>query len=237
MQPARILIVEDESGIAELVALNLRHQGYAPIWAADADAAQREIESMLPDAVVLDWMLPDASGIELARRWRAYERTRHLPILMLTARTADTDKVVALDAGADDYVTKPFSMIELLARVRALLRRQVRREAAEVLCIDALQLDPASYRVLWKGRLLRVGAAEFRLLQFLMQNPEKVHSRRDLLGRIWGTHLELEERTIDVHVKRLRDALGPARELVETVRSVGYRITAHPLDPGLRRAA
>lgn len=232
MQPARILIVEDESGIAELLALNLRHQGFVTVCAGDADSAQRELEAAPPDLVVLDWMLPDVSGIELARRWRASGRTRHLPVLMLTARAADADKVVALDAGVDDYLTKPFSMNELLARVRALLRRQLPPQAAEIVCIDALQLDPAAHRVLWKGRTLRVGAAEFRLLHFLMLHPELVHSRSDLLARIWGTHLQLDLRTIDVHIKRLRDALGPARALVETVRGAGYRITAHPAERG-----
>lgn len=228
MQAPRILIVEDEPGIAELVALNLRHQGYAPVWAVDAESAQREVDAAVPDAVLLDWMLPNVSGLDIVRRWRASDRTRHLPIMMLTARAADADKVAALDAGADDYVAKPFSMSELLARVRALLRRRPANEAAQTLSVDALELDPATHRVLWKGRVLRLGPSEFRLLHFLMQHPERVHSRSDLLHRLWGSDLPLEERTIDVHIKRLRDALGPARELVETVRRAGYRITAQP---------
>jgi two-component system, OmpR family, phosphate regulon response regulator PhoB len=229
MQSARILIVEDEPGIAELVAANLRHHGYAPLWACDADTAQREFDALAPDAVVLDWMLPDASGCDLARRWRARDRSGHLGILMLTARVAEADKIAALDAGADDYLTKPFSPNELVARLRALLRRCVPSEAASILCVDALQLDAAAHRVLWKGRMLRLGPAEYRLLHFLMQHPEQVHSRGELLRRLWGDHLDVEERTVDVHVKRLRDALGPARELVETVRGAGYRITAQPL--------
>jgi two-component system phosphate regulon response regulator PhoB len=225
----RILVVEDEPAIAELIAVNLRHNGFAPVWAEDGDAAQREIDAVLPDAILLDWMLPGQPGVMLARRWRADARTRGIPILMLTARGDESDKVTALDAGADDYVTKPFSTQELLARIRAVLRRRTPEKTKESVTLDDLALDGAAHRVSWKGRPLKVGPTEFKLLQFLMQHPERVHSRQQLLDRVWGDHVFIEERTVDVHVKRLREALGAAGSLVETVRGAGYRITAQPL--------
>jgi two-component system phosphate regulon response regulator PhoB len=224
----RILIVEDEPAIAELVAVNLRHNGMAPVWAEDGDSAQREIDAVLPDAILLDWMLPGQTGLSLARRWRADTRTKGIPILMLTARGDEPDKVAGLDAGADDYITKPFSTQELLARIRAVLRRRAPEKAAESVTIGDLVLDAAAHRVTWQGKPLRLGPTEFRLLQYLMAHPERVHGRQQLLDKVWGDHVFLEERTVDVHVKRLREALGAGGTLVETVRGAGYRITARP---------
>jgi two-component system phosphate regulon response regulator PhoB len=224
----RILIVEDEPAIAELVAVNLRHNGLEPVWAEDGAAAQREIDAVLPDAILLDWMLPGQSGVALARRWRADARTKTIPILMLTARGDEPDKVAGLDAGADDYITKPFSTQELLARIRAVLRRRAPEKSAETVSLGALVLDGAAHRVSWQGRPLKIDPTEYKLLHFLMKHPERVHSRQQLLDRVWGDHVFLEERTVDVHVKRLREALGEAGALVETVRGAGYRITAQP---------
>lgn len=224
----RVLIVEDEPAIAELVAVNLRHNGLSPVWAEDGDAAQREIDAVLPDAILLDWMLPGQSGLMLARRWRADPRTKAIPILMLTARGDEPDKVAGLDAGADDYITKPFSTQELLARIRAVLRRRAPEKADETVTLGGLTLDAAAHRVSWNGRPLKIGPTEFKLLHYLMKHPERVHSRQQLLDKVWGDHVFIEERTVDVHVKRLREALGPGGALVETVRGAGYRITAQP---------
>ena len=224
----RILIVEDEPAIAELIAVNLRHNGMAPVWTEDGEAAQREIDAVLPDAILLDWMLPGASGVQLARRWRGDARTRGIPILMLTARGDEPDKVAGLDAGADDYITKPFSTQELLARIRAVLRRRMPEKSEETVTLGGITLDAAAHRVLWNGRPVKMGPTEFKLLHFLMKHPERVHSRQQLLDRVWGDHVFIEERTVDVHVKRLRESLGPGGVLVETVRGAGYRITAQP---------
>jgi len=233
----RILIVEDEPAIAELIAVNLRHNGLTPVWSEDGESAQREIDAVLPDAILLDWMLPGQTGVALARRWRADPRTKGIPILMLTARGDEADKVSGLDAGADDYVTKPFSTQELLARIRAVLRRRAPEKTSEVVSISALTLDGAAHRVSWQGRPIKLGPTEFKLLHFLMRHPERVHSRQQLLDRVWGDHVYIEERTVDVHVKRLREALGPvAGALVETVRGAGYRLTAQPV-AGAREAA
>ena len=225
----RILIVEDEPAIAELIAVNLRHNGMSPVWSEDGEAAQREIDAVLPDAILLDWMLPGQTGVALARRWRGEARTKAVPILMLTARGDEADKVSGLDAGADDYITKPFSTQELLARIRAVLRRRTPEKSEETVALAGLALDAAAHRVTWQGRPVKLGPTEFKLLHFLMKHPERVHSRQQLLDRVWGDHVFIEERTVDVHVKRLREALGPAAgALVETVRGAGYRITALP---------
>ena len=170
-------------------------------------------------------MLPGASGISLARKWRADARTKAVPILMLTARSDEPDKIQGLDAGADDYITKPFSTQELLARMRAVLRRRTPEQVKETLTVGALQLDGATYRVSHQGSELKLGPTEFKLLNFLMNYPERVHSRSQLLDKVWGDHVFIEERTVDVHVKRLREALGQAGSMVETVRGAGYRIT------------
>ncbi|MCM2251370.1 MAG: phosphate regulon transcriptional regulator PhoB [Ramlibacter sp.] len=226
-QPLRILIVEDEPAIAELICVNLRHNGFQPVWAEDGSAAQRELDAVLPDAILLDWMLPEHSGLALARKWRSSARTRPVPILMLTARGDEADKVAGLDAGADDYITKPFSTKELLARLRAVLRRRAPEQASDTVAIGELVLDAATHRVSWRGRSLKTGPTEFRLLHYLMTNPERVHSRSQLLDKVWGDHVFIEERTVDVHVKRLRESLGPAAgRMIETVRGAGYRLAA-----------
>lgn len=225
----RVLIVEDEPAIAELIAVNLRHNGFEPVWADDGDAAQRELNAALPDVILLDWMLPAQSGLLLARKWRADTRTKQIPILMLTARGDEPDKVAGLDAGADDYITKPFSTQELLARIRAVLRRRAPEQAKDAIAIGELTLDAATYRVSFEGQPLKVGPTEFKLLHFLMKHAERVHSRSQLLDKVWGDHVYIEERTVDVHVKRLREALGSASKMVETVRGAGYRVTAQPV--------
>ncbi|HET6828487.1 MAG TPA: phosphate regulon transcriptional regulator PhoB [Ramlibacter sp.] len=222
---ARILIVEDEPAIAELIAVNLRHNGFQPVWAEDGTLAQREIDTAIPDAILLDWMLPGQSGLALARKWRGEARTKAVPILMLTARGDEPDKVAGLDAGADDYITKPFSTQELLARIRAVLRRRAPEPADESLAVGELKLDAATHRVSWRGHPLKLGPTEFKLLQYLMKHPERVHSRSQLLDKVWGDHVFIEERTVDVHVKRLRESLGTAGALIETVRGAGYRLT------------
>lgn len=222
----RILVVEDEPAIAELISVNLRHNGFQPIWVADGEGAQREINEVLPDAILLDWMLPGHSGVTLARRWRADPRVKPVPILMITARGDEPDKVAGLDAGADDYITKPFSTQELLARIRAVLRRRAPENLADSVSIGGLHLDAATHRVSFDDRLLKLGPTEFKLLHYLMKHAERVHSRGQLLDKVWGDHVYIEERTVDVHVKRLREALGEAGAMVETVRGVGYRLTA-----------
>ena len=226
MKRARVLIVEDESAIAELIAVNLRHNGFDPVWAEDGASAQRELDAVLPDVILLDWMLPGSSGLVLARKWRADVRTKGVPILMLTARGDEPDKVAGLDAGADDYITKPFSTQELLARIRAVLRRRAPEQASDVVRLGELVLDGTTHRVSYRDEALRLGPTEFKLLNYLMHHAERVHSRAQLLDRVWGAHVFIEERTVDVHIKRLREALGEAGAMIETVRGVGYRLTA-----------
>lgn len=226
MKIARVLVVEDEPAIAELIGVNLRHHGMLAVLAADGEAAQAHIDEVLPDVILLDWMLPGQSGIQLARRWRADARTKTTPILMLTARGDEPDKIAGLDAGADDYITKPFSTQELLARIRAVLRRRAPEQASDVVRLGGLQLDGATHRVSFNEQAVKLGPTEFKLLNYLMHHAERVHSRSQLLDRVWGDHVFIEERTVDVHVKRLREALGEAGSLVETVRGVGYRLTA-----------
>jgi two-component system phosphate regulon response regulator PhoB len=222
----RVLIVEDESAIAELIAVNLRHNGMSPVWAEDGERAQLEIDAVLPDMILLDWMLPGQSGVALAKKWRNDPRTRQVPILMLTARSEENDKVSGLDAGADDYITKPFSTQELLARIRAVLRRRAPEQAGGSVTIGPLSLDASTYRVTFQGQGIKLGPTEFKLLNHLMRHPERVHTRGQLLDKVWGDHVFIEERTVDVHVKRLREALGAAGAMVETVRGAGYRLTA-----------
>jgi two-component system phosphate regulon response regulator PhoB len=223
----RVLVVEDEPAIAELVAVNLRHNGFQPIWAADGDMAQRELDAVLPDVILLDWMLPGQSGLQLAKKWRASARTKAIPILMITARGDEPDKVAGLDAGADDYITKPFSTQELLARIRAVLRRRAPESVNDSVTVGALVLDAATHRITYQNQELKLGPTEFKLLHYLMKHAERVHSRSQLLDKVWGDHVFIEERTVDVHVKRLREALGAAGALVETVRGAGYRLTAN----------
>ena len=226
-----VLVVEDESAIAELISLNLRHAGFDVTLAATADQAQAVVDGVLPDLVLLDWMLPGQSGLALAKRWRADARTKEMPVIMLTARNEEVDKIAGLDAGADDYLTKPFSTKELMARIRALLRRKAPEALDSAVEVAGLRLDPATRRVtrLMPGGLreVKIGPTEFRLLHFLMTHTERVHSRAQLLDRVWGDHVFIEERTVDVHIKRLREALQPVEcaALIETVRGAGYRLT------------
>jgi two-component system phosphate regulon response regulator PhoB len=224
---AQILIVEDEPAIRELLALNLRHAGFDPLQAADAASARRQIDAALPDLLLLDWMLPDQSGVDLARALRADSRTREMPIIMLTARSAESDKLGGFDAGADDYVTKPFSPRELVARVRALLRRRAPEASDDPVEVAGLRLEPETFRVIAGGQALRMGPTEFRLLHYLMKNLDRVLSRGKLLDGVWGDHVFIEERTVDVHIGRLRKALSrgaPGFDPIRTVRSAGYAL-------------
>ena len=222
----RILVVEDEPAIAELIAVNLRHNGFAPTVVFDGDAAQREVDAVLPDVILLDWMLPGESGVSLAKRWRSLDRLKTVPIILLTARSEESDKVQGLDSGADDYITKPFSTQELLARIRAVLRRRAPEAVNDSVQVGALTLDAATHRVTLDGQELKIGPTEFKLLHYFMKHPERVHSRASLLDRIWGDHVFIEERTVDVHVKSLREGLGAASSMIETVRGAGYRLSA-----------
>lgn len=225
----RVLVVEDEPAIAELIAVNLRHNGFAPTVVFDGLAAQREVDAVLPDVILLDWMLPGESGASLARQWRRQERTKTVPILMLTARSDESDKVQGLDAGADDYITKPFSTQELLARIRAVLRRRAPQIVNDSVQVGPLTLDAATYRVSYDGQELKIGPTEFKLLHYLMKHAERVHTRASLLDKIWGDHVYIEERTVDVHIKRLRESLGAGGVLIETVRGAGYRLSVQAL--------
>ena len=224
---SHILVVEDETAIAELISINLRHAGFEVTIAATAEQAQAAVDGVVPDLIILDWMLPGQSGLALAKRWRGETRTRELPVIMLTARADETDKIAGLDAGADDYLTKPFSTNELMARIRAVLRRKAPEALDAVVEVGVLKIDPATRRVSRGDTEVKVGATEFRLLHFFMTHPERVHSRAQLLDRVWGDHVFIEERTVDVHVKRLREALSPVRcaQMIETVRGAGYRLT------------
>ena len=232
----RILIVEDELSISELIAINLTHAGYEVQQAFQTEEATLQMRDALPDLMILDWMLPGKSGVQFARELRANERTAGIPILMLTAKSEEADKIQGLDSGADDYMTKPFSTRELVARVNALLRRQSRVPTNDDLMIlGALRLDPVTHRVTaeWPQSTRReiiVGPTEFRLLKFLMSAPERVHSRAQLLDQVWGNEVFIEERTVDVHIRRLRVALAVAKcdVFIETVRGVGYRATRNP---------
>ena len=224
---SHILVVEDESAIAELISINLRHAGFEVTIAGTAEQAQAAVDGVLPDLIILDWMLPGQSGVALAKRWRAEARTRELPVIMLTARAEEADKITGLDAGADDYLTKPFSTNELMARIRALLRRKAPEALDAAVAVGVLKIDPATRRVTRGDADVKVGATEFRLLHFFMTHPERVHSRAQLLDRVWGDHVFIEERTVDVHVQRLREALGPVQcaHMIEPVRGAGYRLT------------
>jgi two-component system phosphate regulon response regulator PhoB len=225
-----ILIVEDEPAIQELVSFSCSSSGFAVRRADSVDAARAAIRNELPDLVILDWMLPDRAGIELLRDLRAEERTRQLPIIMLTARSAEADRVSGLDAGADDYVVKPFSPRELVSRVRAVFRRRAPQHSGEALDYGPLRIDPVRHEVAVDGKPIKMGLAEFRLLKFLIGHPERVFSRSQLLDSVWGDHVFIEERTVDVHVLRLRKALmvANAHRLVQTVRGLGYRLSARP---------
>jgi two-component system phosphate regulon response regulator PhoB len=225
---ASILVVEDEPAIQELLRVNLEDAGFAVSAVADAESAQTVIRDRLPDLVLLDWMLPGQSGLAFARTLRANARTRELPIIMVTARSEEADRVAGLEAWVDDYVTKPFSPRELKARVKSVLRRRAPEAAQETLEVGALKLDPLAHRVVADGHQVALGPTEFRLLRFLMARPERVHTRAQLLDQVWGDHVYIEERTVDVHIRRLRLALEPSGHdsMIETVRGSGYRLAA-----------
>ena len=226
--PGRILIVEDEQAIREMVCLALDQAGFECVQAADTVEAQRHILAGLPDLVLLDWMLPGMSGIDYARKLRHDKLTQAVPVVMLTARTQEEDKVRGLDTGADDYIIKPFSPRELIARIKALLRRTAPQATDEPVEVKGLTLDPVTHRVLAGERKLSLGPMEFRLLHFFMTHPERVHSRERILDSVWGTNVYVEERTVDVHIRRLRKALTSSghERLIQTVRGAGYRLSA-----------
>lgn len=226
--PANILVVEDEPAIQELLALNLTQAGHNPIRALSVEQAQQMMREMQPDLIILDWMLPGMSGIEFARRLKSDEYTKSIPIIMLTARGEEVDKVRGLEIGADDYVTKPFSPRELNARIKAVLRRRAPQMTDDPIESGGLRLDPVTHRVTGNGEALDLGPTEFKLLHYLMSNPERVHSRAQVLDRVWGDRVFVEDRTVDVHIRRLRQALTLSghEEMIQTVRGVGYRFSA-----------
>ena len=227
MEEKSILVVEDERAIREMVVFTLKRAGFAVREAEDANAARHAMADRRPDLVLLDWMLPDLSGLELARSLRREDATRELPIIMLTARAAEDDKVLGLESGADDYLTKPFSSRELVARIQALLRRASGAEG-DTLAVGKLKLDPASHRVNADSAEVTLGPTEYRLLKFFMSQPERVFSRAQVLDRVWGGNVYIEERTVDVHIRRLRKALTPhgCESYIQTVRGSGYRLSA-----------
>lgn len=224
----RILVVEDEPAIRELLRVNLVDAGYEVQEASDAESAQGLLNAALPDLLLLDWMLPGQSGLAWAKRLRADNRTRDIPIIMVTARSEEADRVAGLEAWVDDYVTKPFSPRELKARIKSVLRRRAPEAAQEALSVGPLKLDPVTHRVTVNDDTVIMGPTEFRLLRYLIARPERVHSRAQLLDQVWGDHVYIEERTVDVHIRRLRVALEPfgAADLIETVRGSGYRLAA-----------
>ncbi len=235
-----ILLVEDEVAIQELIALNLKRAGYSVLCAERADQAKLLINNVLPDLVLLDWMLPDVSGLEFARKLRQEARTQSIPIIMLTARTQENDKISGLEAGADDYITKPFSPRELQARIKAVLRRRLPEMSEEIIELGGLRLDPATHRVHVRNNNgtsqlteINLGPTEFRLLHFLMAYKDRVHSRAQLLDRVWGDHVFIEDRTVDVHIRRLRKVLEAVckESLVQTVRGAGYRFSVEYQEP------
>ena len=224
---ANILIVEDESPILELLALNISQAGYNPLRAISAEHAEKLINEALPDIILLDWMLPGMSGIDFAKKLRSNALTKTIPIIMLTARSDELDKVKGLEVGADDYITKPFSPRELNARIKAVLRRKAPELTEDVLKINGLELNPVSHRVTGNNKLLEMGPTEFRLLHFFMSNPERVYSRSQLLDKVWGSQIFIEDRTVDVHIRRLRNILTQSQHenLIQTVRGSGYRLS------------
>ena len=224
---ANILIVEDESPILELLALNISQAGYNPLRAISAEHAEKLISEALPDIILLDWILPGMSGIDFAKKLRSNALTKTIPIIMLTARSDELDKVKGLEVGADDYITKPFSPRELNARIKAVLRRKAPELTEDLLKINGLELDPVSHRVTGNNKPLEMGPTEFRLLHFFMSNPERVYSRSQLLDKVWGSQIFIEDRTVDVHIRRLRNILAQSQHenLIQTIRGSGYRFS------------
>lgn len=227
MTTKRILVVEDERPIREMIAFSLKRAGYAVQEAEDCRSARALVVDQRPDLLLVDWMLPDMSGLELTRQLKRERETRDLPVILLTARASEGDKVAGLEGGADDYVTKPFSPRELLARIQAVLRRSVPEVADECVELGGLSLDKAGHRVMAGTRVVTLGPTEYRMLEFFMTHPERVYTREQLLDRVWGGNVYVEERTIDVHIRRLRKALEEygLDALVQTVRGAGYRFS------------
>lgn len=222
-----ILVVDDESAIREMVCMALGQQGYQCDESADAHKAEARIRSAPPDMVLLDWMMPGMSGLELVQRLRRQPETREIPVILLTARAEEEDLIRGLKGGADDYITKPFSTRELVARIEAVLRRRRGGTAAEVLSYNSLAMDVTAHRVTCNGEVVEIGPTEFKLLRFFMENPNQVFSREQMLNNVWGLNVYVEERTVDVHIRRLRKALAPggADGLIQTVRGSGYRFS------------
>ena len=225
---ANILIVEDEPAIQELLALNIIQAGHQPIRALTVEQAQLIMQDTIPDLILLDWMLPGMSGIEFARKLKADEISKSIPIIMLTARGEEADKSRGLEVGADDYVTKPFSPRELNARIKAVLRRRAPQMTEDPIEAGGLRLDPTTHRVTANNKTIDLGPTEFKLLHYFMSNAERVHSRSQLLDRVWGDKVFVEDRTVDVHIRRLRFALEASghENLIQTVRGAGYRFSA-----------
>lgn len=223
----RLLVVEDEPAVSELIRVNLAHAGFSVQEAETAETAWQILVETVPDAVLLDWMLPGMSGFQFVRHMRADSRARDVPVIMLTARSDEVDKIAALEAGADDYVTKPFSPRELIARVKAVLRRRDPLMFEETVELGGLRLVPVTRKASAKGENIVLGPTEFRLLHFLMTHSERVHSRGQLLDHVWGGRTVIEERTVDVHIRRLRSVLEnhALESLVQTVRGIGYRFS------------
>jgi two-component system phosphate regulon response regulator PhoB len=225
--PANILVVEDEPAIQELLALNITQAGHNAIRALSAEIAQDLMRETIPDLILLDWMLPGVNGLEFARKLKSDALTKNIPIIMLTARGEEYDKVRGLEVGADDYVTKPFSPRELNARIKAVLRRRAPQMTDDPIEVHGLRLDPTTHRVTGNQKTIDLGPTEFRLLHFFMTNPERVHTRSQLLDKVWGDRVFVEDRTVDVHIRRLRNALSISghEDLIQTVRGAGYRLS------------
>ena len=225
--PANILVVEDEPAIQELLALNITQAGHNAMRALSAEHAQELLRETMPDLILLDWMLPGINGLEFARKLKSDPLTKSIPIIMLTARGDEYDKVRGLEVGADDYVTKPFSPRELNARLKAVLRRHAPQMTDDPIEVSGLRLDPTTHRVTGKDKIIDLGPTEFRLLHFFMSNAERVHTRSQLLDKVWGDRVFVEDRTVDVHIRRLRNALSVSghQNLIQTVRGAGYRLS------------
>ncbi|HEY6896312.1 MAG TPA: phosphate regulon transcriptional regulator PhoB [Rhodocyclaceae bacterium] len=226
----RIVVVEDDLAIQEMLRYSLVQAGFAVTLATSAEDGLAQVRQVLPDVMLVDLMLPGMSGTTLVRQIRQDARTKELPVIMVTARAEESDRVQGLEIGADDYVTKPFSPRELVARIRAVLRRRAPHQGGDAVEIGGLRLDPVSHSVAFEGRDLELGPTEFKLLQYFLSHPGRVFSRQQLLNAVWGDHRFIEERTVDVYVRRLRAGLGPdAESLIDTVRGVGYKLLAKPL--------
>ncbi len=227
---ANILVVEDEPAIQELLALNITQAGHHAIRALSCEIALDLMRETIPDLILLDWMLPGMNGLEFARKLKSDTYTKNIPIIMLTARGEEYDKVRGLEVGADDYVTKPFSPRELNARIKAVLRRRAPQMTDDPIELNGLKLDPTTHRVTGNQKMIDLGPTEFRLLHFFMSNAERVHTRSQLLDKVWGDRVFVEDRTVDVHIRRLRNALSVSghEELIQTVRGAGYRLSSQP---------